>query len=384
MTRLGSKMTFEEAEEEVGYSHHTQISEPTVRRTAYRHGQAAEAVAREAVERLEVEASESKALPEQLAISADGCNIHLTNGEWREIKGVAMGTFETEWQPGTWESQVKTRQISYFTRSYRAREFESYALAELHRRGIDKAIVVVAVNDGSEWIQNFIDYHCPTAVRIIDFPHAVGYLADAGRAIWGEGTETFKAWFEQAAHQLKHKPPQRTIAELRLLGQKARSDEQTAVVDQAIFYLQKRLEMIDYAYFRRCGYPIGSGAVESGHKVVVQRRFKQAGMRWAAHNVDPLLALRDLLCNKRWAEGWQQILAHQQQQRNSKRLQTAQAKQPPPSEPVTFAALKAAGRLPEPSAPDQQPATEPKPKRPTQDHPWRQGIWPTKESWRWN
>ena len=377
-------MTFDEAEEEVGYSHHTHISEPTVRRTTYRHGQAAEAVARQAVERLKAKAAPSEVLPQPLAISADGCLIHLTNGEWREIKGVAMGTFATEWQPGTWESQVKTRQISYFTRSYRAREFERYALAELHRRGVDNAPVVVAVNDGSEWIQAFIDYHCPRAVRIIDFPHAVGYLANAGRAIWGEGTAMFKAWFEQADHQLKHKPPQRTIAELRLLGQKARSDEQTAVVDQAIFYLQKRLAMIDYAYFRRCGYPIGSGAVESGHKVVVQRRFKQAGMRWAAHNVDPLLALRDLLCNKRWAEGWRQILAYQQQQRNSKRLQTAQAKQPPPSEPVTFAALKAAGRLPEPSAPDQQPATEPKPKRPAQDHPWRQGIWPTKESWRWN
>lgn len=384
MTRLGTKMTFDEAEEEVWYSHRTHISEPTVRRTTYRHGRAAEAVARQAVERLEAEAPESKALPQQLAISADGCLIHLTNGEWREIKGVAVGTFETQWQSGTWESQVKSKEISYFTRSYRVREFERYALAELYRRGLDNAIVIAAINDGSEWIQAFIDYHCPTAVRIIDFPHAAGYVANAGRAIWGEGTEAFQAWFERAVHQMKHKPPQRTVAELRLLRQKARSDEQAAIVDQALFYLQTRLAMIDYAYFRRCGYPIGSGAVESGHKVVVQRRFKQAGMRWADHNVDPLLALRDLLCNKRWDEGWQQIVAQQQQQRQTRRLQTAQAKQSPPSEPVTFAALKAAGRLPQAHAPDEQPTTDAKSRRPADDHPWRKGIWPTKESWRWN
>ena len=34
------------------------------------------------------------------------------------------------------------------------------------------------------------------------------------------------------------------------------------------------------------GLPIGSGAVESSHKQVVQSRMKQAGMRWAEHHVD--------------------------------------------------------------------------------------------------
>lgn len=42
-------------------------------------------------------------------------------------------------------------------------------------------------------------------------------------------------------------------------------------IERALFYLQTRLTMIDYAHFRHCGYPIGSGAVESGHKVVATR-----------------------------------------------------------------------------------------------------------------
>jgi hypothetical protein len=42
-------------------------------------------------------------------------------------------------------------------------------------------------------------------------------------------------------------------------------------IERALFYLQARLTMIDYAHFRHCGYPIGSYAVESGHKVVVTR-----------------------------------------------------------------------------------------------------------------
>ena len=69
------------------------------------------------------------------------------------------------------------------------------------------------------------------------------------------------------------------MANLRLLLPKATTEEQEAKVDDAIFYIQSRLPMMDYPHFRNRGYPIGSGNVESGHKVVVQRRMKGGGMR---------------------------------------------------------------------------------------------------------
>ena len=139
------------------------------------------------------------------------------------------------------EVQVKTRDISYFSRSYRIREFERYALAELHRRGVDNAELVVTVNDGSEWIQSFADFHIPRAVRILDFRHALDYVVAAGQAVYGENSEAFRQWYQPWPHQLKHKPPQRIIAELCLLAAKAESDEQSATIDQARRYLQKRV-----------------------------------------------------------------------------------------------------------------------------------------------
>lgn len=384
MTRLGSRLPFQEAVQELFYSTHTQVSEATLRRITYHGGRAAEAVSRQEVEMLEREAPESSAWPQQVLLSADGTYIRLTDGDWREVKSVAVGEFETVWHQGTWTSKVKTRNLSYFSRSYAVRDFERYALGELHRRGLEKAKSVVAVNDGAPWIQSFIDYHCPEAVRIIDFAHTTGYLAKAGQAIWGEGTESFKQWMTAACHQLKHRPPQETVANLRLLQPKAKRDEQSTAVDSALFYIQSRVQMMDYAHFRRCGYPIGSGSVESGHKVVTQRRLKGAGMRWAAHNVDPLLALRDLHGNDRWQEGWQHIVLHRQQQQLTKRLERAQAKHLPPPPPITFASLQAAGLLPDDKDDtDSGPSTS-KPWRPPPDHPWRNDKWPTKESWRWN
>ena len=112
---------------------------------------------------------------------------------------------------------------------------------------------------------------------------------------------------------------------------KAQNDQQIAELDRVHFYLQRRQALIDYPFFQKRGYPIGSGCVESGHKVVVQRRLKGAGMRWAEEHVNPLLALRDLVCNDRWQTGWQDSVSYQQHQRDQKRRQRVQAKQPQPS-----------------------------------------------------
>jgi hypothetical protein len=38
----------------------------------------------------------------------------------------------------------------------------------------------------------------------------------------------------------------------------------------------------------------------------MQARLKGAGMRWVSSNVNPMLALRTVLYNERWSEGWQQ------------------------------------------------------------------------------
>ena len=384
MTRLGSKLSFAEACEEVWYGHKTQVAETTLRRVTYENGRAAEAVSRQEAEMLYREAPTAEARPKNMMVSVDGAYIHLTNGQWREVKTVALGEFEREWAQTSWESQVKTHDISYFSRSYRARDFEYYALGELHRRGLANAETVVSVNDGAAVNQSFLDYHCLPAVRIIDFWHTTAYLAEASKAVWGEGSDACGQWLTQACHTLKHRPPQETVANLRLLLAKAKSEEQMAKIEAAVFYMQRRLQMMDYPHFRKQGYPIGSGSVESGHKVVVQRRMKGAGMRWAEHNVDPMLALRSVICSQRWEAVWQEIDHYRQEQRVVKQLATAAARKPPPSVPLTFKSLKAAGLLAEDDEPSASQPPRSQPWRPAPDHPWRNNKWPTREAWRWN
>ena len=82
--------------------------------------------------------------------------------------------------------------------------------------------------------------------------------------------------------------------------------------------------------FQAQGWPIGSGIVESGNKLVVEARLKGAGMHWADCHVNPMLALRNIICSDRWKSEWPQIEARLRQQTRQRRSQLHQSRSIPP------------------------------------------------------
>ena len=331
ISRLGSRLPFSEAREELALLWGIKISSGGVRHITLRHGQIADELIEQEVARLEKEAPLATVQPKQLVMSADGAMVQLTSGEWREVKTVAFGEFESQWDAKNKQVVTTTKNISYFSRVAPAEAFANAALYEWQRRGGENAQRVVAVNDGAAWIQAFIDYHAPQAIRVIDFAHAQAYLAIIGKVIYGAETEQFKRWYGRVSRQLGQKPPQRTLSQLRLLHQQHQTHPEAETIAQAIRYLERRETMIDYPHFRQMQIPIGSGMVESGHKVVMQRRMKQAGMRWAEANLNPMLALRLALCNKVWTTSWQAIQTQARHKSRQQRLSKTSPVVEPPS-----------------------------------------------------
>jgi len=243
-------------------------------------------------------------------MSTDGAMVPLVHGEWAEVKSVVLGAIQLPVMENG-ERVVHTTQLSYFSRLAEAETFTRLATVETQRRGTERAETVCAVNDGAEWIQGFIDVQRHDAVRILDFSHAAGYVAQVGQAVLGEGTPEFCAWLTTTLHQLKHDAPDQVLQTLRDMQREleggAASPETLDPVRTAVQYLEKRQSQMEYARFQAAGYPIGSGSVESGNKVVVEARLKGAGMHWARPHVDPMVALRDVLCSARWEHDWPQI-----------------------------------------------------------------------------
>jgi hypothetical protein len=57
---------------------------------------------------------------------------------------------------------------------------------------------------------------------------------------------------------------------------------------------------MNYPSYDKKGYSIGSGAIESAHRTVVQKRLKLAGQCWSLEGVQCVLSLSVLSMSGKW------------------------------------------------------------------------------------
>lgn len=383
LTRLGSWMPFERAVEMMADLLRVRVSEPTVRRRTEGWGTAYVAVQEKEVEQIEQDLPAAPAGPTKMLLSVDGAMVPLVGGEWAEVKTLVLGVIgESVWERDEWA--VHSSELSYFSRLMEAELFGRAALVETHRRGLESAVQVVAVTDGAEWEQGFIDYQREDAARVLDFPHAAEHVAAIGATVWGPETAATKEWLGQQLHTLKHEGPVDVLSELRTLIQ---DHPEHPKLCEPLAYLEKREAHMQYPSYVAQGWPIGSGAVESGNKVVVEARLKGAGMHWARAHVNPMVALRCALCSDRWPEAHTQTLAYLQQQakdtRQARRQKHLARQTPTPDAAETpactqvsvpaVAIMSSQDDSPVDTAllPASDSPAPRKPWRPALDHPWR-------------
>ena len=363
---LGAWMPFEPAAAYLARFLKVPVSKSTARRHGEAAGAAYVAVQEAELERLEREAPAPPAGPAVQQVSADGAMVPLVGGQWAEARTVAIGTVAPARQAdGPVSGEVHATELSYFSRLTDHATFIRQAHVELHRRGTETAQTVVGVNDGADWEQQLLDRYRPDAVRVLDFPHALAHVAQAAQATFGAGTAAASTWISAQADALKHGAPSAVLVALTTLPTAAAANPVAAgtVRDATFGYLEKRLDQLRYAEFLAAGYPIGSGLVESANKLVVEARLKGSGMHWAREHVNPMLALRTVVCSDRWDQAWPVIGRQLRADEQARRAARRQARRP-------------AAVSPTPPPPAQPAAPTPRPHlvvngRPTAQHPWR-------------
>lgn len=302
-------------------------SRSSVRRLTEDAGRALAAIEQGEAERIRATLPPTPPGASRQQVSVDGAMVPVVGGEWREVKTLVIGDLDGG-TPG------HAGQLSYVSRVLEADRFAEVATAELHRRGTFAAREVVGVADGAAWCQQFYAYHLPHAIRILDFPHAAEQLSRAAHACFGPGPAA-EDWAQSQRARLLSGEADAVCQAVSALPvtQAADPAEAYRVMRQVASYLRERLPQLAYADFLAAGYPIGSGAVESANKRVVEARLKGAGMHWCVPNANALLALRGVLCSQRWADGWASIAQHRCQQRR-------RAPSPDPVVPVPAAPPK--------------------------------------------
>ena len=177
----------------------------------------------------------------------------------------------------------------------------------LHRLGAAKAKLVSFTADGAPWIWARLDWVIAQAkldparvVEVLDWCHGVHHLSLALTAL-DLAPEERQENYSRLRGRLRKGESKAVLAELE---EKAAHQSDDSPVWREIRYLRKHSEAgrLRYHCFRFRGVPLGSGAIESTIRRVINLRLKGNSIYWTEDNAEAVFQLRAAVVSGRWEE----------------------------------------------------------------------------------
>jgi hypothetical protein len=182
--------------------------------------------------------------------------------------------------------------VRYLAGHYTLEELGAQMRRQAFHVGVDKAERWIALTDGGNGLEHWLDVYFPLAIKILDFRHASEYLNDLAKK-YRKGAEA-AALMTTWCHTMKHEGGAAILKVLEGLDRTAMSEEAQEKYDTATNYIRNNLERMKYPEYLSKGWQIGSGAVESACKTVINQRLNMGGMRWGETGSDQVCHLRAL------------------------------------------------------------------------------------------
>ena len=155
---------------------------------------------------------------------------------------------------------------------------------------------LVFINDGAAWIREWIADNYPLAISVLDIYHALEYLYGFAEKAFPDPQKK-KQWCDCQKELLLASQVHTVIDNIKTVN--AKEDEKKKLIG----YYQNNTHRMKYKLYRNIGCGIiGSGAIESAHRTVIQKRMKLAGQRWSFKGVKNMLRLRIIDMNNQWSK----------------------------------------------------------------------------------
>ena len=228
--------------------------------------------------------------------------IELVEGEhkslWMENKlGMAFSSDDFEWWPdknGGKQHRIGKRE--YISILGGVEEFKKHFLALALQNGYGTYKRTILISDGATWIRNMKEELFPDAYQILDFYHLRENITTFAKDIFDFDESKYKPWVRLMCNKFKESKYMDVLDEIKMFKQRVLNKSKLNIIK----YIENNIKNIDYATYKANGWFIGSGAIESGNKTVVQRRLKQAGMRWNVESGQYILSLMAKAKSGRW------------------------------------------------------------------------------------
>ncbi len=184
----------------------------------------------------------------------------------------------------------------------------------LHLLGAASAQLVSFGADGApwvwerwDWVSQRVGLPASRVTKTLDWCHAVHHISLALEHVV-EDPDVRRRLFKKLRKWLKQGDWWEVVLELAKRAKDVPADQ---AVWTELSYLERHGEQghLDYARFRRRGVPLGSGAIESAIRRVINLRLKGNSISWYEANAEGMLVLRCLVLSNRWDDTFAHISA---------------------------------------------------------------------------
>jgi hypothetical protein len=165
------------------------------------------------------------------------------------------------------------------------------ALKQIKDAGLipEETVRLCVVGDGAEWIWKHVQALFPSACQVLDYYHCSEYLHKMAYAQYGHTLHALE-WVEATLTRLYMGHVGAVLGGLRRM--QPTSAEAAKAINNCWDHLHEHRSRTHYGTFRRGGYPLGSGGIESSNKFICHVRLKRSGAWWYEENSNQMLALR--------------------------------------------------------------------------------------------
>lgn len=167
---------------------------------------------------------------------------------------------------------LRARDIRYFCDIAEVDDFDPLFWATACHIKADLANEVVFVCDGAKWIWRLIERYFPHAFQILDWYHAEERLEKVANDIFNPHQAS--TWLDEIRSEMWEGNTQFVISACDNLSTKSE------IAAKAATYFRNNAHRMHYDRYRKLGYMIGSGTIESGCKQIVTHRLKRSGAQW--------------------------------------------------------------------------------------------------------
>jgi hypothetical protein len=231
---------------------------------------------------------------ETLYIEADASMLLTREYGWKDVKVgrvfPSSHCLHPEGKPGL------ITHSQYLAQMGGCRAFTN-KMEELIEAYTTKQEQMIFITDGAPWLKNWIADAFPAATSILDFYHLLEHLYFFADTFFLDKAEG-KQWVEKQKELFLQSKADEVMEGIKIL--RAAKGKQK-IKAKLLAYLRANQKRMDYKDYQQMGCGIiGSGAIESAHRTVVQKRMKLSGQRWSKKGAQHMLNLRVIHMNQQW------------------------------------------------------------------------------------